>query len=88
MGARIELNAQAGTRAEALLFGEFIGTMLLEVSPEAAKGLSVLAVPHQTIGEVITEPQLVLAEGGNVLWQQSVASLEASWSKPFREVLE
>jgi len=88
LGARIELNAESGIRADELLFGEFIGAMLLEVSPEVEKNLSALAVPHQTIGEVIVESQITLAEGGNVLWQQSIGSLEASWSKPFREVLE
>ncbi|HET7100789.1 MAG TPA: AIR synthase-related protein, partial [Terriglobia bacterium] len=88
LGARIELDAQSGDRSDELLFGEFIGTMLLEVSPEAEKGLSKLAVPHQTIGEVIPEPQIILARSGKALWQQSVASLEASWGKSFREVME
>ncbi len=88
LGARIELNAQSAGRRDNLLFGEFIGTVLLEVSPEVEKGLSKLAVPHQTIGEVVAEPQLLLAEGGNTVWQQGVAELEATWSKPFREVVE
>jgi phosphoribosylformylglycinamidine synthase len=88
LGARIDLSVEPGMRKDELLFGEFIGGMLLEVSPEVEKGLSTLVIPHQTLGEVVAEPQLVLADGGNVLWQQSVASLEAEWSKPFREVVE
>lgn len=88
LGARINLTAQSGARHDGLLFGEFIGTVLLEVSPEDEKALATLAVPHQTIGEVIAEPQLILSEGGNTLWEQSVEELASAWSKPFREVME
>ena len=88
LGARIELNAESGTRKDELLFGEFVGTVLLEVSPEVEKGLSALSVPHQTIGEVIADPQLIFAQGGKALWQQNVADLADVWSKPFREVVE
>lgn len=88
LGARVELSPQLKARPDEFLFGEFIGAVLLEVSAEVEKRLSMLAVPHQTIGEVIREPQLVLVQGGNTLWQQNVASLEAAWSKPFREVVE
>jgi phosphoribosylformylglycinamidine synthase subunit PurSL len=88
MGARIELKAESGTRADELLFGEFIGTVLLEVSPEVEKSFSAVNIPHQIIGEVIAEPQFVLGEGGNTLWQQSIDELAAAWSKPFREVME
>jgi phosphoribosylformylglycinamidine synthase subunit PurSL len=88
LGARIELGPKSTARRDELLFGEFVGTVLLEVSPEVEKSLSSLAVPHQPIGEVIGQPQLILAEGGNTLWQQNTAELEAAWSKPFREVVE
>ena len=88
LGVRIELSPQSAPRRDNLLFGEFIGTVLLEVSPEVEKELSKLAVPHQTIGEVTAGPQLVLAEGANTLWQQGLAELEAAWSNPFREVVE
>ena len=87
-GARIRLCPQIASRRDELLFGEFIGTMLLEVAPEVGQSLSALGVPHQTLGEVIAEPQLILAEGENVLWQQNVAELAEGWSKTFREVVE
>src|SRR5690242_7570717 len=88
LGARIDLGSQNVARGDELLFGEFIGSVLLEVSPEVEKGLANLEVPHQAIGEVIQKPELVVTRGGNTLWQQSVAELEAVWSKPFREVVE
>jgi phosphoribosylformylglycinamidine synthase len=88
LGARIDLDSQQVARGDELLFGEFIGAVLLEVLPEVETGLASLEVPHQTIGEVIPEPQLVLARDGDTVWQQSVAELETVWSKPFREVVE
>jgi phosphoribosylformylglycinamidine synthase len=88
LGVRIELKAVSGTRADELLFGEFIGTVLLEVSPDVEKSFSALNVPHQTIGEVITAPRLVLVEAGNTVWQQSIDELAGDWSKPFQEVME
>ncbi|HEV2247476.1 MAG TPA: AIR synthase-related protein, partial [Terriglobia bacterium] len=88
LGARIDLDSQKVARGDELLFGEFIGAVLLEVSPEVETGLADLEVPHQTIGEVIPEPQLVLARGAATLWQQNVAELQTVWSKPFREVVE
>ncbi|HKT12327.1 MAG TPA: AIR synthase-related protein [Terriglobia bacterium] len=88
LGARIQMNAEPGRRADELLFGEFIGAVLLEILPEFEKGLAKLAVPHLTIGEVIAEPQIIVAEGGKVMWQKALTELEAVWSKPFREVVE
>ena len=88
LGARIQFNPQIAGRRDELLFGEFIGTVLLEVSPEVEQSLASLGIPHQTLGEVIAEPQLILVEGENVLWQQNVAELAEAWSKTFREVVE
>ncbi len=88
LGARIELSPEIFGRRDELLFGEFIGSVLLEVSPDVEQDLEGLFIPHLTIGEVIAEPQLVLAEDGGVQWQQNVAELEEVWSKTFREVVE
>jgi len=88
LGARIQLGSQLAGRRDELLFGEFIGTMLLEVPPEVEQKLSGLGIPHLNIGDVIAEPRLVLAEGNNILWQQDVADLSSAWSKTFREVVE
>ncbi len=88
MGAKIEFNAPIQGRRDGWLFGEFVGSMLLEVSPDAPAALSRLNVPCQQIGEVISEPRIVLAEGGNVMWQDEISRLESIWSRTLREVLE
>ncbi|MEJ2010302.1 MAG: AIR synthase-related protein, partial [Acidobacteriota bacterium] len=88
LGARIQLDSQIPGRRDELFFGEFIGTVLLEVSPEVEEELSGLLIPHLTLGEVIEEPRIVLAEGDNILWQQDVDGLASAWSQTFREVVE
>jgi len=86
LGAKIEFETPG--RRDGWLFGEFIGSMLLEVPPEVPRTLSRLKIPCRTIGEVLSEPQLVLAEGGRIVWQQDISRLESRWSRTFREVLE
>ena len=88
LGARIEVGPETSLRRDALLFGEFIGTMLVEVAPEVERDLADMGVPHLTLGEVIAQPQIVVSDGGSVLWQQSTAELAEAWSKTFREVVE
>ena len=88
LGARIELNLETAPRLDELLFGEFIGTVLLEVSAEAAKRLAALSVPHLTLGEVTTGAEIVVARGGKPVWQQTLDQLAQAWGKPFREVVE
>ncbi len=88
LGARVDLDSPLSARRDELLFGEFVGSVLLEVSPGIEEDLSGLLVPHLSLGEVIAEPRLILAENKSTLWQQDVDELAAVWSKPFREVLE
>jgi phosphoribosylformylglycinamidine synthase subunit PurSL len=85
LGARIDLAAAAPARRDGFLFGEFTGSVLLEVAPDwKAPG----EVPSVDVGEVTENPQLVLASGGEILWRDTIANLEKIWSKTFREVLE
>ena len=88
LGAKIEVDARTPGRRDGWLFGEFIGSMLLEITPEAARTISRLKVPYQIIGQVIAEPQILLTEDGKVSFQQDVSRLESLWSQTFREVLE
>jgi hypothetical protein len=79
---------QAKVRKDGLLFGEFLGSVLLEVAPdfEAAKLLK--GVPYAVAGEVIPEPRLILVSGSTTLWQDEISKLASVWSGTFREVLE
>jgi phosphoribosylformylglycinamidine synthase II len=99
LGARLDFgllaSAQTGRtgsdakpRRDGLLFGEFIGSVLLEVAPDFDGGDSLSEVPHAVVGEVIPAPRLILTLGENTIWQDGISSLARVWSKPFREVLE
>lgn len=75
-------------RADTAAFGEVTGSVLIEVAPGC--GFEKLpGGPHYThIGEVTTEPRLVLADNGRVVWRCEISSLAETWSNTFREVLE
>ncbi len=88
LGARINLDFAAGSRKDGFLFGEFVGSVLLEVSEEIALQKVLDGVPYRLIGEVREEARLVLTEGGKAVWQEQVSSLAEDWEKTFREVVE
>ncbi|HZP02140.1 MAG TPA: AIR synthase-related protein [Terriglobia bacterium] len=85
-GARIDLGAATGRR-DNLLFGEFVGSVLIEVPAgmEVRDGLKGL---HFTkVGEVIPEPRIILSESENEIWSDEVENLRQAWEQPFREVI-
>ncbi|HXJ93907.1 MAG TPA: AIR synthase-related protein [Terriglobia bacterium] len=95
LGARIELApGAAGTTTgqdatsfakEEHFFGEFVGSVLLEIEPDVR--LDALKVPYRWLGEVISQAEIMLTEGGSEVLRESLADLEESWAKTFREVV-
>ncbi len=98
LGARIDFEAfervlptptkRPGARRDGLVFGEFIGSVLIEVSAGFDLTDSLQSVPYVILGEVITEGHLILTDGAKTLWQEEVAVLAEIWSRTFREALE
>jgi len=88
LGFRIDLDRAPAGRRDGLLFGEFIGSVLLEIAPDCDLERLVGAVPFKELGRVTQEPRLVLADAGRIAGQEEVAVLAECWSKPFREVVE
>jgi phosphoribosylformylglycinamidine synthase len=101
-GARITLDAfsavvgarhgvplpSLGGRKDGSIFGEFVGSVLLEVPSEYNLNGQLGDVPYRVIGEVLPDPQLVLLDRGKVVWQEATVALGEVWSKTFREVIE
>ncbi len=87
-GARIDLDVPIPGRRDGLLFGEFVGSVLLEVAPDYNLEQPFGGIPHQVIGEVTQEPRLGLVRGGETIWQDWVSSLAKDWAKTFREVVK
>src|SRR5579859_731425 len=85
LGARVDCSASNKSRADGQLFGEFIGSVLLEISPDADLDNFLAGVPHRTMGEVSVEPSLVITANGKTVWNDSTSKLAESWSKTFRE---
>jgi phosphoribosylformylglycinamidine synthase len=88
LGARVDLHAIPAARRAGLLFGEFIGSCLLEVPPEFEIPADAAGIPHQFLGHVTAEPRLTLVDHTTVIWEEAVSTLAASWSETFREVVK
>jgi phosphoribosylformylglycinamidine synthase len=87
-GARISLDAFPEGRKDGSIFGEFAGSVLLEVPSEYNLSGQLGDVPYRVIGEVLRDPQLILLDRGKVVWQETTVALGEVWSKTFREVIE
>ncbi|MGH9469358.1 MAG: AIR synthase-related protein [Terriglobia bacterium] len=90
LGVRLDLDGIAdkpALRRDEVIFGEFIGSVLLEVSPELDIEEFFREVPHAVIGEVTSDPIVSLSRGGEVFWEDEVSRLAEAWSAPFREAL-
>lgn len=87
-GARIELEGFPPGRRDGFLFGEFVGSVLLEISPEIQLPEHLAGLQFRSIGEVVAEPRLTLIERGKVVWEEQVEELAESWRQTFREVVE
>jgi len=88
LGARVDFDGFKAARRDGLLFGEFIGSCLLEVPPDFDIPAQVAGIPHQFLGHVTAEPRLTLVEHGAVIWDEDVSQLAESWSETFREVVK
>jgi phosphoribosylformylglycinamidine synthase len=88
VGARHGAPLQSPGRKDGAMFGEFVGSLLIEAPPGLDLDKHLGGVPHQVIGEVLHEPRLVLQESANVVWQETTAALGEIWSRTFREVIE
>lgn len=88
LGAQVDFAGIQTARRDGFLFGEFIGSCLLEVPPDFEVSARLDGIPHQVIGHVTAEPRLTLADHGEVIWEESVAQLTKSWAETFREVVK
>jgi phosphoribosylformylglycinamidine synthase len=87
-GARHRGTAQSPARKDGAIFGEFVGSVLVEAPPGLDLDQHLGGIAYKVIGEVLPEPLLTLQEGSNVVWQDSTAALSEVWSRTFREVIE
>jgi phosphoribosylformylglycinamidine (FGAM) synthase-like enzyme len=88
LGARVDFDGVKAARRDGLLFGEFIGSCLLEVPPDFEIPAQVAGIPHQFLGHVTAEPRLTFADHGAVIWEEAVSKLAESWSETFGEVVK
>lgn len=88
LGARVDFDGIQTARRDGLLFGEFIGSCLLEVTPDFEIPDQFARTPHLFLGEVTEARRLTFEEHGAVIWEESVAQLTEKWTETFREVVK
>ncbi len=88
LGARINLDVSVGGRRDGLLFGEFIGSALLEVAPDCDLRTMFAGIPYTVIGEVTEGARLVLQQRGEIVWQDLTSNLAEAWSSTLSEVVK
>jgi phosphoribosylformylglycinamidine synthase II len=93
LGAKLDLSVSPGRQkgsaqsedATELLFGEFIGSALIEL--EAGAPLDAFGIPYREIGEVTAQPELEIRTEAGEMVRETMTNLEASWARTFREVV-
>jgi phosphoribosylformylglycinamidine synthase len=88
LGAQVDFDGITAARRDGLLFGEFIGSCLLEVPPAFEIPAHLPGISHHFLGLVTAEPRLTLVDEGAVIWEELVAQLAEGWSETFREVVK
>lgn len=71
-----------------LMFGEFIGAVLLELTPEGVTEAQACGIPCVVAGEVVDNAQLIVVDGERECFAEPISELEKVWGGTFREVLE
>lgn len=92
LGAKLDLSASPGRQmgsaqsegATELLFGEFIGSVLIEVEADTPLAFG---IPYREIGEVTAQPELEIRTEAGEMVRETMTNLEASWTRTFREVV-
>lgn len=87
-GAHLHIDDADPGRLDGLLFGEFVGSVLLDVSPDFDLQSLPKDLPCRILGEVTGDPELLITRQGKVIWREPTEKLAESWAKPFREVVE
>jgi len=88
LGARVDFGGIQAARRDGFLFGEFIGSCLLEVPPDFEVPEHLAGIPHEFIGHVTNEPRLTFVDRGGVIWAEAISKLAECWSETFREVVK
>jgi phosphoribosylformylglycinamidine synthase len=88
LGARVSLDMPGTGRRDGILFGEFVGSVLLEVSADFDPERSLDKLPYFVLGETTETASLTITQKGEKVWQNATLSLAEKWSSTFGEVVK
>ncbi|MFD2608026.1 phosphoribosylformylglycinamidine synthase subunit PurL [Deinococcus taklimakanensis] len=90
LGLKVTLDAPESTRADALLFGEGHGRVIVAVADEAAAKakLDELGVPYAVLGETLDVPTVtVSAPAQHLHLSVNLQTLKTAWEEPLKGIL-
>ncbi|WP_339094138.1 phosphoribosylformylglycinamidine synthase subunit PurL [Deinococcus sp. VB142] len=90
LGLKVTLDAPESIRADALLFGEGHGRVIMAVKDaDAAKAkLDELGVPYAVLGETVSEPNVTIAAPAQHLHLSvNLQTLKTAWEEPLKGIL-
>jgi phosphoribosylformylglycinamidine synthase len=88
LGTRVSLDWPGSGRRDGILFGEFVGSVLLEVGGDFDPERSLDKLPYFVLGETTETPSLTITRKGEKVWQSATRGLAEKWSSTFGEVVK
>lgn len=87
LGARLDMSKFPGMRGDGVLFGEAVGSILVELDGDARPAELFAGLPWTEIGTVTESPVMEICRGEDMIWSSPVDRLVEVWEKPFGEVV-
>lgn len=90
LGLKVTLDAPESTRADALLFGEGHGRVIVAVQDAAAAEakLQEMGVPFAVLGETVSMPSVTIAAPAQHLHLSvNLQTLKTAWEEPLKDIL-
>jgi len=88
LGAEIDLQKFPNGRRDGALFGECVGSIVLEVDADADLFALFGGLPWIEVGRVTESKDIKVVDGESEIFRASVADLVKVWEKPFAEVVK
>jgi len=86
-GVNIDLEKLPNGRKDGGLFGEMVGSLLLEIDAETDPADLLIGLPWIEIGQIIESSVIALEDGDRQILTLPMDKLVSVWEKPFAEVV-
>lgn len=85
-GIGVDLKIPKTEKADHFLFNETAGAFLVEVEDDNVAVDMFKDIPHQKIGNTISNRSLIIWQNGKMLFEEDTQTLKKAWQKPMKEL--